>query len=158
MYAHQHREFPLIHLTQQLLLQNILILLILLRALIRTIVLPAHHLATLATRNITHYMTAGRHVALACFSLLDIDDFVEEVGFAVLAAEILRARSAHMYPSWTEVREGGSAAYPTYDLVMVGQVRLAVLAAVDLLCVQVDVVGQALTTFSITAHLLEVCV
>jgi hypothetical protein len=89
IYARQHREFPLIHLTQQLLLQNILILLILLRTLIRTIVLPAHHLAALATRNITHYMTASRHVALARFALLDIDDFVEEVGFAVLAAEIL---------------------------------------------------------------------
>ena len=33
--------------------------------------------------------------------------------------------------------------YPTYDLVMVGQVGFAILAAVDLLCIEVDVVGEA---------------
>lgn len=34
-------------------------------------------------------------------------------------------------------------AYPTYDLVMIRQMRLARLAAVDLLRVQVDVVREA---------------
>lgn len=34
-------------------------------------------------------MAARRHVALDGFGLQDVDDGVEEVGFAVLAAEIL---------------------------------------------------------------------
>lgn len=34
-------------------------------------------------------------------------------------------------------------AYPTYYLVVVGQVGFAVLAAVDFLCVEVDVVCEA---------------
>ena len=34
-------------------------------------------------------MAAGGHVAFAGFALLDVDDAVEEVGFAVLAAEVL---------------------------------------------------------------------
>ena len=38
---------------------------------------------------------------------------------------------------------GGVWAYPADDLVVVGEVRLAVLAAVDALGVQVDVVGEA---------------
>ena len=32
--------------------------------------------------------------------------------------------------------------YPTYDLVMVGQVGFAILATIYLLCVEVDVVGE----------------
>lgn len=38
---------------------------------------------------------------------------------------------------------GWGETYPAYDLVVVGEVRLAVLAAVDALGVQVDVVGEA---------------
>ena len=80
------------HLTQQLLLQNELPLLILLRALIRAIVLPAHNFFALPAVYVAHDVAAGGHVALAGFALLDVDYGVEEVGFAVLAAEVLRAR------------------------------------------------------------------
>jgi hypothetical protein len=76
-------------LTQQFLLQDILSLLILLRALVRSIVLPPDNLSTLTTCNISNQVTAGGHVALAGLALLDVDDGVEEVGFAVLAAEVL---------------------------------------------------------------------
>jgi hypothetical protein len=38
-------------------------------------------------------VAAGRHVALAGLAGLDVDDAVEEVGFAVLAAEILGGTS-----------------------------------------------------------------
>jgi hypothetical protein len=76
-------------LTQQLLLQNVLALLILLRALVRAIVLPPDHLTALSASNISHQVAAGGHVTLASLTLLDIDDGVEEVGFAVLAAEVL---------------------------------------------------------------------
>lgn len=79
-----------IDLTQQLLLQNELPLLILLCILIRLIILPSHHLSTLLTCDITHDMAAGGHVTLAGFALLDVDHGVEEVGFAMLAAEILQ--------------------------------------------------------------------
>jgi hypothetical protein len=79
----------LTNLTQQLLLQDILALLILLRALVRSIIFPPNHLTALSASDISHQMTAGGHVALTGLALLDVDDGVEEVGFAVLAAEVL---------------------------------------------------------------------
>ena len=77
-------------LTEQLLLENVLSLLVLLRALIGAVVLPAHDLAALTAGDISHHMTSGRHIAFSCFALLDVDARVEEVCFAVLAAEILQ--------------------------------------------------------------------
>jgi hypothetical protein len=38
-------------------------------------------------------VTARGHVALAGLALLDVDDGVEEVGLAVLAAEILKSHT-----------------------------------------------------------------
>jgi hypothetical protein len=38
---------------------------------------------------VAHDVAAGRHVALVGFRFGDVDDLVEEVGFAVLAAEVL---------------------------------------------------------------------
>lgn len=77
------------HLTHQLLLQDILALLVLLRALVRAVVLPAHDLLALATADVADDVAAGNHVALAGLAELDVDDAVEEEGFAVLAAEVL---------------------------------------------------------------------
>jgi hypothetical protein len=34
-------------------------------------------------------MSAGRHIALVGFCLDDVDDAIEEIGLAVLAAEVL---------------------------------------------------------------------
>ena len=75
--------------TQQLCLQNVLALLVLLRGLVRLVVLPTHRLFALPADNIPHYMSPRGHVALNGFSLRDIYDGVEQVGFAMLAAEVL---------------------------------------------------------------------
>jgi len=100
------------NIAKQLGLKNKLPLLILLTTLKRLIVLPAHRLVTLPTTNIPHDMSARRHVSLGGFAGGDVHDVVEEVGFAVLAAEI-----------------------PTDDVFMVTQVSLAVLATVDFVTV-----------------------
>ena len=78
---------------QQLCLQDKLPLLILLTAFERLIVLPPHRLIALSARNIPHNMSARCHVALGGFAGCDVYDIIEEVGFAMLAAEVLLAVS-----------------------------------------------------------------
>lgn len=87
----QSRAFPrgLLDLTQQLSLQDELALLILLRRLVRAVVLPPDGSLTLPAADIAHDVATRRHVALVGLAQLDVDDDVEEVGFAVLAAEVL---------------------------------------------------------------------
>jgi hypothetical protein len=86
---------------------------------------------------------ARGHVALAGFAGLDVDDTVEEVGFAVLATEVLSTEeSVGGGDGWKEP-VGKRRAYAGYDLVVVGEVRFAGFAAVDLFGVEVDVVGEA---------------
>jgi len=62
-------------------------------------------------------VSASRHVSFGGFAGCYVDDVVEEVGFAVLTAEI-----------------------PTNNILMVAQMSLAVLATIDLMAVQVDIV------------------
>lgn len=62
-------------------------------------------------------MSPSRHVSFGGFAGGYVDDVVEEVGFAMLTAEI-----------------------PTDDILMVAQMSLAVLATIDLMAVQVDIV------------------
>lgn len=109
-----------IHITKQLLLQNIFSLFVLLRALVSAVVFPAHDLFALTTADVADDVSACGHVAFGGFALEGVYDGVEEVGFAVLAAEI-----------------------PTYDFIVVGEVSLAVFAAVDAFGVEVDIVGEA---------------
>ena len=80
----------LIHRTQQLRLQYELAFFVLLRRLVRLVVLPPHRLLTLPAHYIPHDVPTGRHVAFAGVRLRNVHDGVEEVGFAVLAAEVLR--------------------------------------------------------------------
>ena len=77
------------HTAQQLRLQNIFALLVLLARLICPVVLPPDRLLALTTCDVAHHVPAGRHVPFAGFRGGDIDDAVEEEGFAVLAAEVL---------------------------------------------------------------------
>lgn len=63
--------------TQELRLENKLSLLILLRALVCLIVLPADRLAALSAGDISNDVPACRHVTLVGFARLDIDDAVE---------------------------------------------------------------------------------
>ena len=66
-----------VHLTQQLLLQYVLALLVLLTTLECSIVLPAYHLSTLLASDVSHYVFASSHIALSGFALLDVDNGVE---------------------------------------------------------------------------------
>lgn len=79
----------LVHIGKQLGLQNELALLVLLVGLIGSIVLPSDHLLALAAVDVPDDVAARRHVALAGFTGLDVDDRVEEVGLSVLASEVL---------------------------------------------------------------------
>lgn len=65
-------------------------------------------------------MAASGHVTLACFALLDIDDGIEKVGFAMLATKVA-----------------------TDDLIMISKMCLAVFTAINALSIEIDVVGQA---------------
>lgn len=93
-------------------------------------------------------MPTGRHVPLAGVARLDVDHGVEEVRLAVLAAEVLReGMIVKTRRSWEDAsvdrRKGEGWTYATDDIVMVGQVRLARLAAIYLGARKVGVVLQA---------------
>ena len=80
----------LIHRTQQLRLQYEFAFLVLLRRLERLVVLPPHRLLALPAHDVPHNVPTRRHVAFVGVRLRNVDDGVEEVGFAMLAAEVLR--------------------------------------------------------------------
>lgn len=69
--------------------------------------------------DVAHNVTASGHIALAGVGLGDVDYAVKEIRFAMLAAEV-----------------------PAENIIVVREMCLAVLAAVDARGVQVDVVGQ----------------
>jgi hypothetical protein len=77
------------HIAQQLSLKDVFALLVLLRALIRLIVFPPDDLVTLSAVDVTHDVPACGHVALDGFGGGDVHDGIEEIGFAVLATEVL---------------------------------------------------------------------
>ena len=87
------------HHAQQLLLQNELALLVLLRALKRLVVLPPDHLFTLPASNVSHGVPAGSHVAVAGLRSLGVYHAVEEEGLAMLAAEVLRSNGVSVWLS-----------------------------------------------------------
>lgn len=87
---------PLGDITQKLGLQYKLPLLIFLTALKSLIILPPYRLVALSASNIPYNMSAGGHVAFRGFACGYIYDVVEEVGFAVLAAEILQVCQSTM--------------------------------------------------------------
>ena len=61
----------------------------------------------------------------------------------MLATEVLRSNDVSVRLQWSWRAQVFSVTYTADDLVVIGQVSLAVLAAVDTLGVQVDVVGEA---------------
>jgi hypothetical protein len=87
--------------------------------------------------DVAYNVAAGGHVTLVGLRLGDVDDHVEEVCFAVLAAEVLGSSAHATMLSW------GSLTDSAYYVIVVGEVSLAVLAPVYLGRVQVDVVGEA---------------
>ena len=144
--VHERVSCFLVHsgdIAKELLLEDELPLLVLLRALVSLVVLPPDHLFTLPASNVSHGVPAGSHVAVAGLRSLGVYHAVEEEGLAMLAAEVLRSNSVSVWLQWTWWARVFSVTYTADDFVVVGQVSLAVLAAVDALGVQVDVVGEA---------------
>lgn len=74
---------------EKLLLKNELALLVFLAALVGLVVLPSYRLLALAASDVAYDMSPGGHVTFDGLGLGDVDDVVEKVGFAVLAAETL---------------------------------------------------------------------
>lgn len=87
--ASSRGQIRLAHNAKQFLLQNELSFLVLLAALVGLVVLPTHSLLALAAGDVTDDVATGRHAALDGIGLSDVHDCVEEVSFAMLAAEVL---------------------------------------------------------------------
>ncbi len=79
------------YIAKQLRLQDKLPFLILLASLECLVILPSHCLVTLSAGDVADDVSARGHVALRGIASYDIDDVIEEVGLAMLAAEVLRA-------------------------------------------------------------------
>lgn len=73
-------------------------------------------------------MSPSCHVALAWLALNDVDDGAEEVRFAVQAAEVLQSLGLAQR---VQILVDSKRSYRANDVVVVGEVCLAVLAAVD---------------------------
>lgn len=84
---------PLAHDAEQFLFQDELALLVFLARLVCLVILPPYRFLALSAGNIAHDVSAGGHAALDGLGLGDIHNVIEEVGFAVLAAEILYSMS-----------------------------------------------------------------
>jgi hypothetical protein len=82
------RPYSINH-AEQFRLQDVLPLFVFLALLERLVIFPSHGLLALPANNISDKMPARGHIAFHSFSLCDVDDGVEEVGFAMLAAEVL---------------------------------------------------------------------
>lgn len=128
------------HGTQKLSLEYEFALLVLLARLVSLVVLPADRLLALAAGDVAHDVAAGRHVALAGLARFDVDDGVKKEGFAMLATEVLVFLLAVVKEAvgWMSL---GVKAYATDDVVVIREMRLAVLAAVDLGPGEVGIVG-----------------
>lgn len=82
---------------EELLLEDELPLLVLLRALVGLVVLPPDHLFTLPAGDVSHRVSASGHVAVAGLRSLGVHHAVEEEGFAMLATEVLRSNSVSVW-------------------------------------------------------------
>ena len=87
---------PLTNDTEQFLLEDEFALLVFLTALVCLVVLPSYRFLALSARDVAHNMSSGCHAALYSFALRDVDNFIEEVCFPVLASEILGSRKSRV--------------------------------------------------------------
>lgn len=81
------------YITEKLCFENKLPLFVLFGGLVSFVIFPAHCFLALTTSNIANYMPTGRHVALTWLASLNVHNSMEQVGLAMLAAEIL---SSHL--------------------------------------------------------------
>jgi hypothetical protein len=122
---------------EQLCLEDEFALFVLLAGLVGLVVFPAHCLFALPAVNVAYDVSASRHIALVRVGLGDVDDAVKEVCFAMLATEILGCISMQ-----SEACSECTGTYSTEDIIVVGEMRFAVLAAIDARRVEVDVVCE----------------
>jgi hypothetical protein len=80
-------------------------------------------------------MPAGCHIALVGFRFNDVDNAVEEIGLAMLAAEVLQFTSTQFSNNLPWNTD------PAENVVMIGEVSLASCTTVDASRVEIDVVG-----------------
>ena len=83
---------------QELCLEDELALLVLLARLVGLVVFPADRLLALAAVDVAYNVAARRHVALVGVGFGHVDDAVEQVGFAVLATEVLGRTGQYRFP------------------------------------------------------------
>lgn len=97
----------LAHDAEQFLFQDELALLVFLARLVCLVILPPYRFLALSAGNIAHDVSAGSHAPLDGFRLGDVHNVIEEVGFAMLAAEILYSMSGQQLDkrcSWSHCR------------------------------------------------------
>lgn len=80
-------------LAQQFCFQDILAFLVFLLGFISLVVLPAHDLLALSARDVTNLVLASGHEAFNGIRWDNVDNRVEEEGFAVLSPEVLLNRT-----------------------------------------------------------------
>ena len=84
-------------------------------------------------------MPTRRHVSLAGITRGDVDDVVEEVSLPMLTTEVLiqtsKPKSNPGKFGQELVEEKESLTYPAYDVLVVGEMCLAVLAPIDLVAI-----------------------
>jgi len=94
---------------EQLSFQDKFPLLVFFTCLVRFVVLPPNGLLALPADDVPDHMSTCRHAALHGFGLVDVNNIVEQIRFAVLTTKI-----------------------STYDIVVICKVGFAVLASKDL--------------------------
>lgn len=85
---------PLTNDTEEFLLEDELSLLVFLTVLVRLVVFPSYRFLALSARDVAHNMSSCCHAALYSFALRDVDNFIEEVCFPVLASEVLGSQKS----------------------------------------------------------------
>lgn len=83
----------LVYHAEQLSFQNKLPFFVFFTRLVRLVVLPPNCLFTLPANDVPDHMPTSRHAAFHSFSLVNIDDVVEQIGFAVLTTKILPGKT-----------------------------------------------------------------
>ena len=131
------------HNAKQLLFQNKLSFLVLLRCLVCLVVLPSYGFFALAALDIADNVAACCHASFHGVKGCDVYHRVEEVCFAMLASEVLEGMQVSRRSLGASKPLLKETTYTTDDVIVVCKVCLAVLAAEDLARIQVDVVGEA---------------
>lgn len=132
----------LVHLAQQLNLEDKFAFLVPLGCLVSFIVLPPDRFAAATARNVAHNVPARGHITLASVTSINIDHGVEQVRFSMLAPEILQFVSEQASGRTLRMKALRILTYFAKNIVVARKVRLAPSATVDAGAVEVRVVRE----------------